>query len=147
MTALSVKRQVASEHRKCSLKGIKRWSEQTIKLPTSLPCTIYRQVHGMLKKSPFSGESRASDKGGPDHPGSEIRRGGRPQKIFFRPFVPHFGLKIRGGGGGPFPLIRQCRWRFVLQTEIWGKFNSPFYFGTYVSFLYSSCRKDQSLLL
>ena len=34
--------------------------------------------------------------------------GGRLQKNFFRPFKPHFGLKIRGGGGragplGPFP--------------------------------------------
>ena len=33
--------------------------------------------------------------------------GGGLQKILFRPFKPHFGLKIRGGGGagplGPFP--------------------------------------------
>ena len=31
-------------------------------------------------------------------------RGGL-QKFFFRPFKPHFGLKIRGGAGplGPFP--------------------------------------------
>ena len=41
------------------------------------------------------------------HPDPEIS-GGRPPKNFFWPFGPHFGLKIRGGGGegglpGPLP--------------------------------------------
>ena len=35
-------------------------------------------------------------RGGPGHPGSEIRRGGSVSKKIFRPFGPHFGLKIRG---------------------------------------------------
>ena len=44
------------------------------------------------------------------------RRGGGggavSKKIFFRPFKPHFGLKIRGGGSGPpgpLPWIRYWR--------------------------------------
>ena len=43
--------------------------------------------------------SRPWDKGGP-----------RPSQFFFRPFGPHFGLKIRGEGGPPRPLpwIRHC---------------------------------------
>ena len=50
--------------------------------------------------------------GGGGHPDPEISGGGgggggggRPQKIFFRPFGPHFGLKIRVGGG-PLSWIR-----------------------------------------
>ena len=34
------------------------------------------------------------------------QRGGRPHKNIFRPFGPHFGLKIRRGG--PLPWIRHC---------------------------------------
>ena len=39
---------------------------------------------------------------GGGHPDSEIRGGGEGglQKIFFGPFGPHFGIKIRKGGGG-----------------------------------------------
>ena len=45
-----------------------------------------------------SGRSRPLDKGGPGHPHPEIRGWeGRPQKQFFRPIGPHFGLKIRRG--------------------------------------------------
>ena len=40
---------------------------------------------------------------GGGHPDPEIR--GKPglKKIFFRPYGPQFGLKIRGGGGGGGP--------------------------------------------
>ena len=55
----------------------------------------------------FSGGSRPSDKvggGGGGRGGRSSRlwdKGGASlQKKFFRPFGPHFGLKIRGGGGG-----------------------------------------------
>ena len=37
------------------------------------------------------------------HPDPEIR-GEQSTKNFFRPFGPPFGLKIRGGGGPPWPL-------------------------------------------
>ena len=51
-----------------------------------------------------SGGSRPLDKGGPVDPDPEIRGGGPwPQKKIFHPFGPHFGLKIRGGGGSPGP--------------------------------------------
>ena len=42
--------------------------------------------------------------GGGSHPGPEIR-GAQFPKIFFRPFRPHFRLKIRVGAGpsGPSP--------------------------------------------
>ena len=48
--------------------------------------------------------------GGGDHPGPDIEGGWRPHKNIFRPFGPHFGLKIWGGGvgGGPLPWIRHC---------------------------------------
>ena len=55
-----------------------------------------------------SGGFRPSDKGGGGrgggHPDPDIRGGSWPQKIFFRPFGPHFGLKIRGGQGPPSPF-------------------------------------------
>ena len=35
------------------------------------------------------------------HPDPEIEGGGGLKKIFFRPFGPHFGLRIRGEGSGP----------------------------------------------
>ena len=44
-------------------------------------------------------------RGAGGHPDPEIR-GGRPVKKnnkSFRPFGPHFGLEITGGGGGPGP--------------------------------------------
>ena len=45
--------------------------------------------------------------GGGGNPDPEITGGPGLQKIFFRPFGPHFGLKIRRGGGadplGPSP--------------------------------------------
>ena len=47
-----------------------------------------------------SGGSRLSDKGGGGHRDREIRGGGAGfKKKFFRPFGPHFGLKIRGEAG------------------------------------------------
>ena len=58
-----------------------------------------------VKKSPFSGESRPSDKGGPDHSGSELSWGGPSSKKVFRPLGPHFGLKIRGGRAPPGPPL------------------------------------------
>ena len=33
---------------------------------------------------------------------------GRPQKKFFQPFGPHFGLKIRGGTSPPGPSPRSA---------------------------------------
>ena len=43
-----------------------------------------------------------------------------------------------------FILFHSPRWRFVLQTEISGKYNSPLYFCfLYLFFYHSSCRKDQ----
>jgi len=58
-----------------------------------------------VKEDLSSGGSRPSDNGGGaggggGHPDPQIR-GRRSPKIFFRPFVPQFGLKIRGGGGLP----------------------------------------------
>ena len=47
-----------------------------------------------------SGGSRPSDKmGGPSHPDSEITGGGGLKIKIFRPFRPHFGLKIRRAPG------------------------------------------------
>ena len=54
-----------------------------------------------------NGRSRPSDKG------VGGGAGGRSPKKFFRPFGPHFGRTISGGGGsgppGPLPCIRHCR--------------------------------------
>ena len=58
-----------------------------------------------------SGRSRPSDKGGGGRSSRPWDKGesGLPKK-FFRPFGPHFGLKIKGGGPpGPLPLIRHWR--------------------------------------
>ena len=57
------------------------------------------------------GGSRPSDKTGGGHPDPEIGGegggGGRSEKTFFRPFGPHFGIKIWGGTPpGPLPWIR-----------------------------------------
>ena len=53
------------------------------------------------------GGSRPLDRGGGggSHIDPEIRGGPGLQKNFFRPFGPHFGLKIRRGAGtlGPSP--------------------------------------------
>ena len=64
-----------------------------------------------------SGRSRLSDKagGGGGHPDPEITGGAGLQKIFFRPFGPHFGLKIRRGGGPPGPLPRIRYWKVPFQ--------------------------------
>ena len=55
-----------------------------------------------------SGGFRPSDKGGEggrsSRPWYKGGGGGWPQKIFFWPFGPHFGLKIRGGQGPPSPF-------------------------------------------
>ena len=63
----------------------------------------------------FSGGSRPSNKEGgggngePDHPDPDIKwgGGGSLQKIFFRPFGPEIGLKIRGARAPPLdpPLL------------------------------------------
>ena len=50
-----------------------------------------------------SGGSRPSDKAGAGHPDPEIRGAPASKKIFFRPFGPHFGLKIRGRPRSPGP--------------------------------------------
>ena len=47
--------------------------------------------------------------GGGGHPDPDIRGMGRSKKIFFRPFGPQFGPKIRGGGP-PGPLLWICHW-------------------------------------
>ena len=47
----------------------------------------------------------------PNHPDPEINGGwggGVGVKTFFRPFWPHFGLKIGGGPPGPLPRICHC---------------------------------------
>ena len=55
--------------------------------------------------------------GGAGHPDPEIRGvgGTRSKKNFFRPFGPHFGLKI-SGGDGPLPWIRH--WTFLYDRHI-----------------------------
>ena len=55
-----------------------------------------------------SGGSRPSDKAGAGHPDPEIRGVSGLKKIFFRPFGPHFGLKIRGWPGPPGPSPRSA---------------------------------------
>ena len=42
--------------------------------------------------------------GGGGNSDPEIREGPVSQKIFFRPFGPQFGLKIRAGGGAGPPV-------------------------------------------
>ena len=66
-----------------------------------------------------SGRSRLSDKGG-GHPDPEITGVPGLQKLFFRPFGPHFGLKIRRGGGGgpPGPLPRIRYWKVPFQGTV-----------------------------
>ena len=73
-----------------------------------------------------SGGSRPSDKGGrgegAGHPHPEIRGGGgqSPKKfLFFLPFRPHFGRKIREGAAPPSPSPgrRHCRRVHVLLNE------------------------------
>ena len=45
--------------------------------------------------------SRPWDKEGGEGSSRPLNKGGRSPKKFFRPFGPHFGLKIRGGVGPP----------------------------------------------
>ena len=71
----------------------------------------------------FGGSSRPWDKGG-----------GGLQEIFFVPFGPHFGRKIRGGGSpGPLPWIRHCAMiRLISDNWSWSglsKWNAPFTWG------------------
>ena len=47
---------------------------------------------------------RGEGGGGGGNPDPEIRGRSPVSKIFFRPFGPQFGLKIRGGGGLPKKL-------------------------------------------
>ena len=42
---------------------------------------------------------------GGGRPDPDIRGGAGLKKIFFWPFGPHFGLKIRGGQGPPSPFL------------------------------------------
>ena len=76
-----------------------------------------------------SGGSRPSDKRvwwggvgggavGGGYPDSEIREPGGLKTNIFRPFGPHFGLKIRGGGPGSQapPLDPPCP-PFVISIE------------------------------
>ena len=47
--------------------------------------------------------------GGGSHLDPEIRVGAQsPKNIFFQPFGPQFGLKIRGGRGPPGPSPRSA---------------------------------------
>ena len=46
---------------------------------------------------PASADPDLQIRGGSGHPDPEIRGMGRSKKIFFRPFGPQFGPKIRGG--------------------------------------------------
>ena len=76
------------------------------------------------------------------------------QNCFFGLFFPLYFLENGESpwGQATMYLFSVCfyspRWRFVLQTEISGKYNSPFYFCflLYFSF-HSSCRKDQFIVL
>ena len=63
-------------------------------------------------------QRRGGGGGGAGHPDPEIRGvgGGHSLKnIFFRPFGPHFGLKIRGGDGS-LTWIRH--WTFLYDRHI-----------------------------
>ena len=55
-------------------------------------------------------EIRWGEGGGGGHPDPEMAVGGPASQIFFQPFGPQFGLKIRLGLGPPrpLPLIRHC---------------------------------------
>ena len=44
----------------------------------------------------------------PNHPDPEISGGWGVSKIFFRPFWPHFGLKVGGGPPGPLSWVCHC---------------------------------------
>ena len=53
-------------------------------------------------------------RGEPGHPDPEItggEGGGTVSKKMFQPFLPQFGLTIRGGGWGgrPLPWIHNCK--------------------------------------
>ena len=79
-------------------------------LPTLLCVTYEREAFLSMFKRPVdtSGESRPSDK----ESGGAVSK-----KIFFRPFGPHFGLKLGGGGGccSPGPSARSANGRNFLR--------------------------------
>ena len=77
-----------------------------------------------------SGGSRPSDNGEPSHPHPEKKKGGGGgglKKIFFQPFGPQFGLKIRGwgvgggggGGGGQAPWAPPLDLPLIKVVESW----------------------------
>ena len=61
-----------------------------------------------VDKAPFSAADpdiqMGGVRGGGGHPDPEIRGMPGLKKIFFRPFAPQFGLKIRGAGPRAPPL-------------------------------------------
>ena len=83
---------------------------------------IYKNIWGLEVIT--SAESRPWDKAG---------GWGRSPKIFFRPFGPQFGLKMRGGAGplGPSPgsgCTTHKIWRSTYHTWLimsWEIFSSP----------------------
>ena len=66
------------------------------------PIQQFRQQFSLKKQNNSfarsSGGSETFRKGGGGHPDPEIRGGGPQKKKLFRPFWPHFRLKIRRGG-------------------------------------------------
>ena len=63
---------------------------------------------------------------GGGHPDPEIR--GKPglKKIFFRPYGPQFGLKIRGGVGPPGLLPWICYWKHDVAQNTYIPTPMPF---------------------
>ena len=77
---------------------IKSFSKSFLVLLFFCPIFVIYHISGQFVLHLWA--SRPSDGGG-GHPDSEIRGGGGGlQKIFFGPFGPHFGIKIRRAGGG-----------------------------------------------
>ena len=61
--------------------------------------------------------------GGGGHPDPEIRGAPASKKIFFRPFGPHFGLKIRGEGGPPGPSSGSATARKQNTSVNWNQYS------------------------
>ena len=92
-----------------------------------LPWNYFNANHQMLKtitgwsfKSVADPDLQIRVRGGGGDGSSTLwdKEGAWSQKKFFRPFGPHFGLRIRGGGGkegghGPLPWICHCKWSSV----------------------------------